>query len=338
MRYDIKREISFFVLLIGVFVNTPFAQARKLDITDVVPAFSVIDSAGLKYDYTADKKQVLLVAFISPFKSQSHNALSDLERMVGSIEVDPNALTVIYVVDEPNSLSSLDIQLPSENGRAEKHVVLDSDYQLWGKFGVIASPTVFLIGTDGTIATVKAGHGYDFAPVIKSSLLKELGVSKGDSGADASQVRTIDNDSVAKKAFRHFKLAKMLQEKQQYEGAVKQLEQAVQIDPNSTEIILELGGLYCKTLKPQKAIDLVKDSDISQTQQKAVCCFILGKAHFLLEEYDSAQDFLRESIQFDPSSSEAFYLLGRIYHIQNKSKEALQAYYTSLQLIYGSYD
>ena len=270
-----KRFVLSVCLLMTVFMTPPLAQARKLDVSDAVPAFSVVDSTGLTYEYAADKKENLLVAFISPSKPRSLDALTDLERVIDSIEIDPNALTVIYVVNEPNSISSLNIKTPAENGRILKHVVLDSDYQLWGKFGVIASPTVFLAGTDGTIAMVKAGYGYDFAPLIKSNLLKEMGLSKGDIVTDASQVRTIDNNSVTKKVFRHLKMAKMLREKKQYEGAIKQLEQAVQIDPNSMEAVLELGRLYCAESNPQKAIDLVKNSDPVQDAQKAIRCLFL---------------------------------------------------------------
>ena len=60
-----------------------------------------------------------------------------------------------------------------------------------------------------------------------------------------------------------------------------------------------------------------------------------AKGQFLLYEYTMSEKFLLESLELNPNNSEAYYLLGRTYHIQNESEKALQAYYKSLLLLYG---
>lgn len=333
MRDEMKR--LFFLATAVFWVCTTVVEARKLNVSDPMPEFSVVDAEQVEFSCPGAANEVLLVAFLSPSKPQSLKALSDLERMFDSVGESPNRLSVLIVLDDPNAVSALPMKVGSSNAPIEKHIIVDLNYKLWGTFGAIASPTVFLAGTDHKIMLIKAGYGYDFGPAIKSKLLMALGITSEDTFDSNDGVKTARNDASAAKVARHLKMAKMLEQKQKYDSALKQLELAVEIDPNSIESRLELGHMYCLVSEGQKAIKIVEGLTPEKEEQQSVRCFILGKGYFLLEEYDSAEKFLLESLKLNARNSEAYYLLGRMYHIQNKQEKAVEAYYESLRLLYG---
>ena len=215
------------------------------------------------------------------------------------------------------------------------HVINDSDFKLWGKFGVIATPTVFLVKEDGKIELIKAGYGYDFAPIIKSKLRVILGIAPENEISDISQVKTVTNDSIREKANRHLKMAQMLEEKGNDSAALTQLETATQIDPNCIECSLELGRLYCKMAKPNKAIETVEKLSPDGKSHKAFQCFVLGKSYSQLGDFPTAEKYLLTTVEIDLKNSEAYYELGKIYQAQGQTDKAINSYKKALDLVYG---
>ena len=322
------------VILGGLFVACDCcaeAASRKLSIADPVPEFSVVDNQGAEFSYSQENPAALLVLFFSPEKKQSNKAFVDVQEVVQSLEL-PHRLSFLAVSDDPNSVSPIKVK----RSQLAAHFIKDTDYKLWGTFGVIASPTVFLGGTDGKIELIKAGYGYDFAPSIKSRLQVIMGLASEDEVQKAVEVKTVKNDSVEGKANRHLKMAKMLENRGNYEGALKQVEAAVQLDPNSVECKLELGRLYGMVSDPNKAISSVEAiSSSGKKSQEAVRLFILGKSYVQLGDYAKAEEYLQKTVLIDPKNSQAFYELGKVYQYQNQDKKAIDAYRKSLDLIYG---
>ena len=217
-----------------------------------------------------------------------------------------------------------------------RHLAVDAQYKLWGRFGVIASPTVFVADTHGKIALIKAGHGYDFAPMVQSKLRAVLGLETETLAADAGQVKTLDNNDPASKAAQHLQMAKMLEQKHKYDSALEQLGIAQKLDPNSVEIILEIGRLYCRASKPEKAIETVKPLAPASNEFIALRAFVLGKSYRMTKDWAQAEKNLLEALKYKPKDSETLYELGRVYHLQNQNEKALDLYSKSLELIYGN--
>ncbi|MDH4202814.1 MAG: tetratricopeptide repeat protein [Phycisphaerae bacterium] len=302
-----------------------------MNIADPMPEFSVVDSQGTEFSYSQTNPSALLVLFFSPEKQQSNRAVVDIQEIIQSLPELPHPLSLLVISDDPNSVSPIKMN----KNKLTAHFVTDSDYKLWGMLGIIASPTIFITGTNGKIELIKAGHGYDFAPLIKSKLQVIMGLALEKDAQDVIEVKTVTNDSTEGKVNRHIKMAKMLESRGNYDGALEQLEMAIQIDPNAIECKLELGRVYCIVADPNKAISLVETIRSSgKDSQDAVRFFILGKSYFQLGDYAKAEGYLQETVVLDPKNSQAFYELGRIYQFQNQDKKAMEAYRKSLDLIY----
>ena len=130
--------------------------------------------------------------------------------IVSNLGKASDRLMYVAVSDDPNLESAL--QDPGGVSRM-RHLVVDAQYKLWGRFGVIASPTVFVADAQGKIALIKAGYGYDFAPWFNPNC-GPFGFGGGNLTADAGQVKTLDNNEPASKAAQHLQMAKMLEQKQ----------------------------------------------------------------------------------------------------------------------------
>ncbi|MBC8378141.1 MAG: tetratricopeptide repeat protein [Planctomycetes bacterium] len=324
------------ICIAGLFVACDCcaeATSHKLNASDPMPEFSVVDSQGAAFNYARIDQSILLVVFFSPQKSQSMKAMADIENVLASIDKMPHKLSFLAVSDDPNSANTIKIE---DTDQLTMHFVRDTDFKLWGKFGVIASPTVFLAGIDGKIKFIRAGYGYDFAPVIKSKLQVIMGLISEKDVNDVSQVKTVINTSAEEKANRHLKMAQMLEGRGNYDGALSQLETAIQIDPNSMECTLELGRMYCVVSDPNEAVNAVMNLRPADKRHQALRAFVLGKAYSQLKDYSGAEKYLLEAVDLDPKNSQAFYELGKVFHSQNQNEKAIELYRKSLDLIYGT--
>ncbi len=136
-----------------------------------------------------------------------------------------NAKNIVVAIDDPNSHTFFRSD-PNEPA-VGVHVVADTKYKLWGKFGIIATPTVIISDTNDTVLWVKAGHSYDFVPVIRARLNQALGIAQEIDPNDASRVKTVTNATVTARVKRHLQMAKMLQAKGDKDKAIAAYYQAL---------------------------------------------------------------------------------------------------------------
>jgi len=329
----LNRAVLFFVMAFFFACHwRAEAASRNLNPSDPMPAFSTVDVNGVDLQCAPTDNTAFLIVFFSPEKRQSLKAITDIEEVLGDFGPMPHRLSFLAVSDDPNAVDVVKIK-SIEN--LTVHVINDNDFKLWGKFGVIASPTVFLVGTDGRIDLIRAGYSYDFAPAIKRGIQVAMGLISETDTVKSEPVKTVTNSSSEAKAHRHVRMAQLLEERGDYEGALSQLEKAVQIDPNAIECLLELGRLYCVMEAPDKAINAVKDLRPSQKKFQVLHAFILGIAYGMQNDFSNAEKYLLIVVELDPKHSRAFYELGKIYQSQGQEKKAAEMYRKSLDIIYG---
>ncbi|MEA3226658.1 MAG: hypothetical protein U9Q07_11975, partial [Planctomycetota bacterium] len=90
----------------------------------------------------------------------------------------------------------------SANPKFAFPVLLDSQYKLWGKLGIIARPTVLIIGKDDKALWIRAGHAYDFAPALRSNLSHALGIVGTGAPKETVEARALTNNTVGSRVKR----------------------------------------------------------------------------------------------------------------------------------------
>ena len=151
-------------LLLQMVLLTSGGQAdlRKAKVGDVMPEFSLPDSTGATFIYKHGGGKVLVLAFLPTGQSRYERAIADIQAVAEKIPEQVNGLGFAGII---SGSAGKHLVKPREPGaKLGFPILMDNDYHLWGTLGVIAAPTVLIIGKDDKILWVKAGEGTDFVP------------------------------------------------------------------------------------------------------------------------------------------------------------------------------
>ncbi|MHC4239448.1 MAG: hypothetical protein ACYSUC_06785, partial [Planctomycetota bacterium] len=303
-RVGLARIFMFIGLTIAVFFSGPvLAQLRKTKVGDKIPEFSLGDANAVVFEYKHNRGRVLAIVFLSPKQHQSEQAVDDIGQILRDLRRHAVAFDFIGVVGEGADSNSL--TLGTQDPNSTFAMFADAGYKLWGKFGIVATPTV-----DDVVLWIKAGYGYDFAPALRAHLSQALGLLKEGELEESTKVKTLDNASALARLRRHIQMAKLLEQKGQVEAAVAEMRRAQQLDPNSVTVKIELGELLCRANQSQAAFDIVKGISATEKKQKAAALLISGWAKRQMRQMDAAEKLFQEATVLDPKSSRAFFELG----------------------------
>ena len=332
-----KRNIlTLLVLILAAGQFLPCAGVsggpRRIGIGERVPEFSADEASGGIFEYKHGGGKVLMVAFLSGRQKRSVRAASDIERIIRKLDPNSERLDIAVAVDDPN-IGGI-FQNKEKEPMPFVHILPDTEYKLWGKFGIIVTPTVIISDTNDTVSWVQAGYGSDFAPVIEARLNQSLGIAQEVDPNEASQVKTVQNTTVEARIKRHVQMAKMLQKKGRLKSAITELHKVLVMDPNSVDILFELGELFCAAGRNQAALDLVAKVQATRRGEKARALLISGWAKRQMGEHDTAEEFLLEATALDPKSIRGFFELGKVYQAKGDVEKAMQVYHRALLLVF----
>ncbi len=336
--------IIIFVMLVHFSLLVAPSQAlRKTRVGDVMPEFTLeelfLDDSNrpdpnkVLFVYKHSQNQVLAMAYISANQRQSQQAVDDILAVVKELRAKVESFDFVIATNNPKSLSYF--QSVRKEPQLGFRILLDNEYKLWGQLGIIATPTVLIVGTDDKVLWIKAGYGYDFAPAMRSRLSYVLGITKQDVFEESISVKTLANTTITARLKRHLRMAGILEQKGRLEAAIQEVHKARQLDPNSIEAILELGLLYCKTGQSKQALEVVGQINAQNHREIAKRTLILGWAKRQIGEFDTAEKLLVEATRLNPKSTRGFFELGKLYQAKGQAEKAVDAYYRALALVFN---
>jgi len=324
--------ISALIMIQSLWCPKTQAGRHTFAVGDKMPEFSGTTLEGGVFTYKHNQKKPLMVVFLSGGNKLSARAAADVKEIIHQLGTNVERLETAIIVDDPNGVDFSSMQ---KDQTQNFHVLLDSQYKLWGKFGIIATPTVVISDVNDTVLCIKAGHGYDFVPVIRAYLRQALGLTQTENPEDASRVRTVANDTVTARLKRHLQMAKMLEQKGRLESAIAEIQKARELDPNYTEAALELGELFCRAGRSKEAIDITESLKLTSRIDKARLLLISGWAKRQMGKLDDAEKLLLEATTLDPKSARSFFELGKVYQAAQKIDKAMIAYHKALSIIFN---
>ncbi len=322
-------------VLVQVLLPTSPARAdlRKVKVGDTMPEFSLPDPNGTTFTYKHGRDRVLILALLPTVQSRLERAVADVEAVVESFPEQAERLDFAGVISGPAEKDILKSLKPGS--KLGFPILLDGEYQLWGTLGVIAAPTVLIVGKDDRILWIKAGYGYDFVPVARAYVNQALGIAQQTAPEDAQHVKAVTNDTVEARLQRHLQMAKILEQKGRLESAAAEIEKAAQLDPNSIEPALELGELFCRAGRSKAALELVEKLRAESRPEKSRLLLISGWAKRQMGDLESAEKLLLEATTLDPKSIRALFELGKVYRAKGLADKALESYHKALMLVFN---
>ena len=322
--------------LLGIILFTLAASAvlsagkgeiglRKMKLGDTMPEFSLTDTEGKTFEYRHDRNRVLVVVFLSAGQKQSESAVADVAQVLEDPKIKAERFDLIGVMTQP----------PEDGLKTAFPILLDPDYKLWGRLGIIAMPTVLIVTKDDELSWIKAGHSYDFAPSLHSHLLFVLGIAGDEEPQDSVEARALNNKTTASRVTRHLQMARMLEEKGRLDSAIAEVGKARALDPDSVEPALVLGELLCRAGKSKEALDAVEKVQAASRRDTARKLVIRGWAKRQMGSLRPAQEDLLEAVKLDPKSARGHFELGRVYLAKGEKDKTLEEYQKALTIIFG---
>jgi tetratricopeptide (TPR) repeat protein len=320
------------LIQMSFFASVAAGGLRGIKIGDKIPQFSATKLSGAEFDYKHGSGKVLVVAFLSVGQKQSASAAQDLQKIAR--QLDKYAEQIQYIIITNNQETQDYFKSTGPKAHSDFRILLDTEYKLWGRFGVIVTPTLVITDKTDLLKWAKSGYSYDFAPAARLHTEQAMALTDT-TEQDALQVRTLTNATEQSKVKRHLQMAKTLEAKGRLESAILQALEAQKLDPNSVDVKLQLGQLYCKTGKGQEAIKTVEKVEEKNRAQKAQIKLILGWSNRLLGKLDAAQKLLLEATLLDPKSARSLFELGKVYLATGQKDKAIEAYQKALALVFG---
>ena len=154
--------------------------------------------------------------------------------------------------------------------------------------------------------------------------------------AAADLKKIVANNTVSARAKRHLRMAELLKKKGRTKSAIREIEKARRLDPNSVPIALEVGWMCCQVGDAAAAIRAVGKVKGANRLEKSKLAMVLGWAYRLSGDLDTAQKHLQDAIQNNPRSDRAYFELGRVYHEKKDFENAAKAYLKALSGIYNA--
>jgi len=320
------------IIIQSLCCTTTHAGRHAFAVGEKLPEFSGTTLEGQIFTYKHSQSKALMVVFLSPGHERSARALKDIDDIISQLGTNTERLQTVIAIDKQNGIDLSSIQKGTSKN---VHVLLDSEYKLWGKFGIIAVPTVVISDTNDTVLCIKAGHGYDFAPVVQSYLNQALGLTQKKNPEEAGRVKTVANDTIEARINRHLQMAKMLEQKGRLESAIAEIQKARELDPESTEAALELGELFCRAGRSDEALVITDSLKVTKRFDEARLLLISGWAKRQLGDLDTAEKLLLEATKIDPKSTRALFELGKVYQSKQQVDKAMNLYHKALTILFN---
>ncbi len=216
------------VLLCVFFVCPVFAQSRRLQVGHSIPEFSGRTVDGKMFKYAHGNKRVLLLSFLRAGQKNSESAAEDLLRIVGGLKCKPQEIDLVIV----GNMAEVNGYFSSGKGAGAifPRIIVDSDFKIWGTFGIIACPTTIIGDIENKVLSVKAGHSYDFAPVVQAYVKQALGIEQEIDPDKAGEVKILKNNTTDSRIARNLQMAKVLSDKGKYDSALIIVKKSLTID------------------------------------------------------------------------------------------------------------
>jgi adenylate cyclase len=120
----------------------------------------------------------------------------------------------------------------------------------------------------------------------------------------------------------HNVTSKMLIARHEYDEAIAETERALALDPNDASSYLSMAYALIYVGKPKEAIDYIERAMRIDPDYPAYYLFILGLAHFGMEQLEKAASLFEKALERNPENYVALIPLAATYAHLNRKKEA----------------
>ena len=296
-------------------------ELRGVKAGALVPEYQLTTLTGETADSRQYQGKVVVLIYLSAEQRNSERAATDADRIVK--ELGSESVVLLFVTADVVYRSYFEKYW--EEAGLSAPLAFDGQRKLYSKLGLFVFPTTVVIDKEGRLSHVLSTRGTDYAHVLDSYLRHVLGELDAEQLNERLTARSFDRGSPRSLAARHRAAARLLRDKGLLDGACKELLAALELDPESVQIRLDLADLYLDQdrLKEGEAIvDAVLKSDPRHRRARS----LKGIALFKNGQLDEAGTILTDALELNADPARTHYYLGRVYEERGEKDRALEQY------------
>ncbi len=338
MRSKIKAIVRVSVVLSFLFLNINILMAvafpfREFSEGDPVPdvQLNAFDKNDQAVSFSTLKGKPFVAVFWGADLPEKRDRSIQLLQDVGSLAPFLKERKIELISVNVQGDDATTIQDVVSSSQSDIKVYLDQDRKAYGTLGIFVMPTVLLVDKNGNVA---AGMGYsrDLVDRLRGSVEIMLGEKTPEQVQAELRPEMIEATDEEKAVRRHFDYGLVMLKRGQLETAIRELNKAVEVDPNLAAAHIELACVYLETDRLDDAEKSVnKALEVQPDAVRALICRSeLKRRKGMLD--DALKD-IQETVAAHPSNSAGYYVLGKVYQDQKKDKDAMSAFKKAYQLM-----
>jgi peroxiredoxin len=311
--------LSLLLLVIPVFS----AHAVNIHYGAAAPQFDLRSTDGENISFSDYKEKVVVLLYWKTAQKYSIDALEDCG--VFSNTYKARGVRFIGLVADTEDVQKVRKIMKDEG--IDFPVLIDTDRQVYGTYGVRVYPTTIIIDRKGKYFRSIPGHAVTYNTKLEAYLRNMLGEIQEMELAEivSSQRKVKDESKLESKAVRKYNLALKFAESGMIDQAITAAKNSIEIKPDVPRTHILLGLLYLEIEDVEKsleelhrALELDPESYEAKTGQ--------GRAYILKGELDRAVEILTEVTSLNPNPEATYYELGRAYELKGEERKAMEMY------------
>ena len=265
----------------------------------------------------SDGKKLTALVFWATWNEQSSDALKRLQKSYLHYQSKGFQVIAINVEDQTVSKKrSKDITRYCKEKGFTFPVLIDQNLETLHHYSIVAIPTTFLINEEETIVYKLPGYPITGAEQLFSTIKKLIDPESGEVLPDQIRIPS-------KKALRYYQMGKVLQDREDYSGAIESLRKSITVDPDFLAAYNRLGIILHEVGRQKEAVEIF-DRALSRNPEDL--SFLADYGNFLIQTGDTEKglSMIRKVLKEDPNSFEGHYYLGNYLLKQGKKDESLR--------------
>lgn len=268
-----------------ILLASPLQALREIESGQIPPPFTLADSSGGELSLEHFTGSPGAIIFWSTWSPRSAEILEDFrlyyeeyasrDLKVVAINVDGENLNTARKAEIRRYVEEMNLPFP---------VLLDENLEAFVAYGVMAHPSVVLLGRDGRVAYTMGGYPLSLREEVREHLLKILGIAVEPAVPEVPSVGYVPGGG----ALQYYNLGRNLVAKNQPERARKAFRTALERDPSFLDPAVMIARLALLEGNVEEAEMVVRSADPG-TVNRDDLRFLLGHMMLVKGKVEAAE-------------------------------------------------
>ncbi len=313
--------ILFVFFFVFILFFSPVSDAISIPAGGPAPGFTLPRLEGGSVSLSGYRGRTVVLIYWRTRHERSLLALKDAGDILRRFR--DKGVRVIGVIAGSDNAADAE-KIIKDNGIGYP-VLIDSDRQVYGNYGIRVYPTTVIIDSGGVLVHDIPGHSLTYKRVLEEYVRNAIGEIDEKGLEDALSVHREKKDRSALEASRLYNLAVKFTESGMHDLAIDTVGKSIEAGPEVLKSRILLGFLYLEIKEADKALEVFnKALELNPLSKDAKTG--LGGALISKGEVDRAIEVLNDAATANPYPQMTYYELGRAYELKGEKDRSIEMY------------